>query len=126
MELSTCQGITHILVGGKLKRDVMVRVGPSAIKSLDGFHVDKAFIGISGLHWEDGLTDVDPEEAQVKREFLKISKERIVVADRSKFGETLFVNVCPISEIDIIVTDSGLDSKVKKKFEKTGIDFIFV
>jgi DeoR family fructose operon transcriptional repressor len=126
LELSTCQGITHILVGGKLKPDVMAMVGPSAIKSLDGFHVDKAFIGISGLHWENGLTDVDPEEAQVKREFLKISKEKIVVADRSKFGETLFVKVCPISEINIIVTNSGLDSKLKEKFEKTGIDFIFV
>jgi len=125
-ELAFCQGITHILVGGKVQPETLSLVGPEAIKSLNGFHVDKAFIGIAGLHWENGLTDIDSEEVFVKKEFLKIAKQKIILTDHSKVGKTFFVNICSLSEIDIVVMDSDLDKKLKNKLDKTNVNFIYV
>jgi len=125
-ELALCPGITHLLTAGKIHSETMSLLGPETIKSLDGFHVDKAFIGTAGIHWENGLTDINVEGCTVKREFLKRADKKIILADHSKIGKIYFANICSLDEVDMVVTDSGIGNELKNKMDKIKTNFIYI
>jgi DeoR/GlpR family transcriptional regulator of sugar metabolism len=78
--------------------------GPDTLAFLRRFHADKAVIGAGGLTAE-GPTEVRPEAAWVKRVMLERARRRIVVVDHSKFEQARYEVVCPLAEIDDLVTD---------------------
>jgi DeoR family fructose operon transcriptional repressor len=43
-----------------------------------------------------------------------------VLADHSKFGREEFARVAPISSIDTVITDSGLDPDLAEDMENAG------
>lgn len=78
--------------------------GPETIAFLERFFVDKAFIGASGL------TEVGPNEAfsgaaWVKRRMLQQAKYGYLLLDSSKFDVLRHEVVCPLGEIDELVTE---------------------
>ena len=44
-------------------------------------HVDKAFIVIGGVSLEDGFTEYNLEDTQIKRMLIRSAREKIVLAD---------------------------------------------
>jgi DeoR/GlpR family transcriptional regulator of sugar metabolism len=78
--------------------------GPDTLAFLRRFHADNAVIGAGGLTAE-GPTEVHPEAAWVKRVMLERARRRIVVVDHSKFEQARYEVVCPLAEIDDLVTD---------------------
>ena len=73
-----------------------------------------------------GLSTPNVEEAHLNRVMMAISKQVIVVADSSKFHKRSFAFIAPISDIDILVTDSGIPTDDQKKLESAGIKIIIV
>jgi DeoR family fructose operon transcriptional repressor len=49
---------------------------------------------------------------------------RIALADHSKFGTQSFAYVGPVSDIDVLVTDSGTDSKYVKGLREAGLEVV--
>ncbi len=87
-------------------------------------HVDKAFIGIGGIDLEDGLTEFNIEDTQIKRAMIRSARENIVVVDGAKFGVTTFASVAPLSAIDKIVTDRSAPAPVVEEIRKRGVEVI--
>jgi DeoR/GlpR family transcriptional regulator of sugar metabolism len=52
------------------------------------------------------------------------SKLKIVLADHTKFNRLAPIKICDLSEIDKIITEQGIDEKVKQKYEDYGIEII--
>jgi DeoR/GlpR family transcriptional regulator of sugar metabolism len=98
-------GITHVLLGGQLRRLSGSLTGPLALGNLEQFTFDVAFIGVSGLT-EDGITVSDLGEAQLKRHVATRSRKVVVPLDASKFGVTDFARVGDLDLIDLLVSDS--------------------
>jgi DeoR family transcriptional regulator of aga operon len=44
----------------------------------------------------------------MKQQMIKAAKQVIVLADSSKFGPTSFCEICRISEVHEVITDSGV------------------
>jgi DeoR/GlpR family transcriptional regulator of sugar metabolism len=78
--------------------------GPDTLAFLRRFHADKAVIGAGGLT-DEGPTEVRPEAAWVKRVMIERARRRIFLVDRSKFEQARYEVVCPLAEIDDLVTD---------------------
>jgi DeoR/GlpR family transcriptional regulator of sugar metabolism len=78
--------------------------GPDTLAFLRRFHADKAVIGAGGLT-DEGPTEVRPEAAWVKRVMIERARRRILLVDRSKFEQARYEIVCPLAEIDDLVTD---------------------
>jgi DeoR family transcriptional regulator, glycerol-3-phosphate regulon repressor len=78
--------------------------GPDTLAFLRRFHADKAMIGAGGLTAE-GPTEVRPDAAWVKRAMLERARRRILLVDRSKFDQARYEVVCPLAELDDLVTD---------------------
>jgi DeoR family transcriptional regulator of aga operon len=50
------------------------------------------------------------------------AKTVVVAADSSKLGERAFVRVCPMSDVDILVTDDGAPDEIVTRFERAGVE----
>ncbi|TDX45305.1 DeoR/GlpR family DNA-binding transcription regulator [Orenia marismortui] len=117
LELSTSKH-QIILTGGILKKKTLAMVGPIAELNLRNLNPDKVFLGANGITLSDGLTTPDLVEANTKKAMLERAKEVIILADHSKFGETAFVKIAEIKDIDTIITDRDLNRETLKKFKE--------
>lgn len=127
-EIAACfsldSAVRLILSGGIVRPSELSMTGYIAENTYREFHVDKAFIGIAGISLEEGLTEYNLEDALVKRSLMKNAREKILVADGSKFGHVSFATVAPISETDMIITDSSAPSKIVEGLRRSGIEVI--
>ena len=48
----------------------------------------------------------------------------IVLADSSKLGLRAVVNVCPLEDIDVVITDEGAPATVVRAIEDAGVKVI--
>ena len=115
---------TIILSGGLLKIETRSLVGPMADNAIKNINVDKAFIGITGIDLEKGITTTDQIEAQTKRNIIDSAKKVIALCDHSKLGHVSVNFVAPLKKIDILITDSEADQDFLKKIKKLGIEVI--
>jgi DeoR family fructose operon transcriptional repressor len=54
----------------------------------------------------------------------KAAKTRIALADHTKFGRQRFAFVGPVTDIDILITDSGTDPKYVQELRDAGLQVI--
>ena len=113
-----------ILSGGILKTDTRSLIGPIADYAFGNLNVDKAFIGISGLDIQKGITAADQIEAKTKKEIIKCAKKVIALCDHSKIGHVSMNFVAPASTIDILITDSEADNDFLGKLRELEIEII--
>jgi DeoR/GlpR family transcriptional regulator of sugar metabolism len=113
-----------ILTGGIIRPRELSMVGPIPMQVYQDYHVDKAFIGIGGISLEDGFTEYNIEDTQIKRMLIHNAREKIVVADGAKFGVTTFASVAPLTAVDKIVTDKSAPVQMIEKIRKKGVEVI--
>jgi DeoR family fructose operon transcriptional repressor len=113
-----------IAVGGKVRLNVLAAVGHLAIEFLRRFNVNKAFVAANGVSLDSGLTTPDLDEAEVKRAMLGCANERYVLADHSKFNRVALCQIAPLSMVDVIITDSGIDPSLLEAFDNNDIELI--
>ena len=124
--LAEAGGITHILLGGQLRRKSGGVSGSLALEIANQFAISTAFIGASGIT-DEAITVADYNEAQLKASIIKRTPKVIFPMDRSKVGVVDFARVCAPRDIDIIVTDSASEdlSRICReheiKLEEAGI-----
>ena len=121
----TNPGYKVILSGGILKTDTHSLIGPIADYAFQNLNVDKAFIGISGLDIQKGITAADQIEAKTKMEIIKCAKKVIALCDHSKLGHVSMNFVAPVDTIDILITDSESDIDFLDKLKDLGIEIIY-
>jgi DeoR/GlpR family transcriptional regulator of sugar metabolism len=94
-----------VVIGGRYRPQGRCFVGPLAMRSLEQFRVDIAFMGVTGVN-ADGVFAADISEAEIKSAIIKRATRVVIPMDHSKVGLTDFVEVCPLSAVDSIITDS--------------------
>ncbi|HHT92942.1 MAG TPA: DeoR/GlpR transcriptional regulator [Clostridiaceae bacterium] len=113
---------TVILIGGVVRKNHHCTIGALAVKCLDGLRVDKTFMATNGLTVEGGLTTPDMNQAEVKRKLASIGSQIILLCDSEKIGTDVFVKVMDAEEIDILITDDGVDKTDVERFVQLDID----
>lgn len=126
MDLSRRRDFTVHLTGGYLSGDWFALVGPKAMEFIPTMFTSKFFFGANGVHPERGVTDRHAEEAAVNRAMADQARQRILVVDHSKFGQVAGYLVCPIKNVDVIITDSGASDEVMAPFLALGIEVVRV
>jgi DeoR family transcriptional regulator of aga operon len=95
--------------------------GNSALSFLNDVYMDKVFLSVIGFDVERGATTLETDEALVFRKMLKQSKQVIVVADSSKLGKISPAFICPVSEVHMLVTDTGAKDETVSGFADRGV-----
>ena len=100
--------------------------GPTAMEMLSGVFLDKAFIGACGIDVQRGATTIEPDEAAVFRAMVRQAKQVIVLADSSKVAMISPALICPVADIDILITDSGITPEALGGFKANGVQVLAV
>ncbi|MBP7002652.1 DeoR/GlpR family DNA-binding transcription regulator [Amaricoccus sp.] len=93
------------LAGGELRPDLGAVVGPEALGFVAQFRADLAILSAGALDPAHGVADFHLDEARVAQAMVARADRLMVAADRSKFDFRAAVPVCPLEEVDLLVTD---------------------
>lgn len=119
--LGTRANLTIYQLGGRVRGKTLATVDDWALRPLAELYVDVAFLGTNGLTVEQGLTTPDPAEAAVKRAMIKAARRSVVLADHTKIGNDYLSRFGSLPDIDLLVTDDGLDDELAGEIEGTGV-----
>lgn len=110
-------GHVVVLTGGvRTPSDALV--GPVAVAALRGLHVDRLFLGAHGIDREAGLTTPNLVEAETNRALVAASRSVCVLADHSKVGIVGLSTFMPLTEVDTLITDSGIPARARAVLEE--------
>ncbi|WP_066039424.1 DeoR/GlpR family DNA-binding transcription regulator [Herbiconiux solani] len=118
--LSDRPNTTVMAVGGVVRPVSQCSVGPWAVNALVDVRVDVAFIGVNGFSLDHGLTTSDQAEAEVKRQMMKSARQVVLLADSSKLGADYFHRFGTLADVDVIITDSGVDDELAADLRTEG------
>lgn len=113
--------INLLLIGGRVRGKTLATVDDWALRPLVDLYVDVAFIGTNGLSVERGLTTPDPAEAAVKRAMIAASRRTVVLADHTKIGQDYLARFGSLSDVDLLITDAGLNDDLVAEVEAEGV-----
>jgi DeoR family transcriptional regulator of aga operon len=126
MELSKRKDLNVYVTGGHLRGDWFSLVGPTAVQSLSGILIHTLFIGADGLDPEWGATCFSSDEADFNSALVRASRRRVAVVDHSKFDVTAGWRICGISDIHMVITDTGTSDETAAAFERSGVQVLRV
>jgi DeoR/GlpR family transcriptional regulator of sugar metabolism len=101
-----------ILTGG-MRTPSDALVGPFAVAAIRSLNVDQVFLGVHGMSAKRGLTTPNFMEAETDRALVEAARHRIVLADHTKYETVGLSAICPLSEIDLLITDDGIDPQAR-------------
>ena len=111
-------------IGGMVDFTKMATVGHSAQEVMKDIHVDRAFLGVSGISVSGGLAMFNPHEAEINRAFINAAREVTILVDSTKFSSKAMFRIAPIEKVHRLITDAGIDPDVQREIARLGIEVV--
>jgi len=96
-----------LLPSGAVFREQNIILAPGGEESMPQFHASKLFMGAATVS-SRGLMQHDAVLVSSQRRLIEHADQVIVLVDSSKFSSSSGAIVCPLDQIDIVVTDKDL------------------
>lgn len=112
------------LLPGRVRTTTQAAVGADTVDALHALRVDVAFLGTNGITVEHGLSTPDHDEAAAKRAMVGAARRVICLTDASKVGTEAAIRFAALDEVDVVVTDSGIDTGAREAFEAAGPEVV--
>ncbi len=113
-----------IMPGGFLRKGALSMIGSPAETQIRNYLCDKLFLGVDGLDFEFGISTPNIEEAHLNQTMIEISRQIIVLADSSKIKNRSLAVICPLSQIDVVITDDRILPEDQAKLEQMGVEVL--
>jgi len=114
LELKENPNINVILLGGIARMGSMAIEGLLGKSILDQINVDTMFTSANGFTVEDGLTDFNVYEVELKKLMVEKAERVVALIDHTKIGRSSIASFAPIRKIDAFVTDEKLSEDMAK------------
>lgn len=121
LALLTRPMLTVYTLGGRVRTRTFAEVDDWAARALAEINVDVVFLGANGVSTGRGLTTADPSEAAIKRRMLNCARRSILLADHSKLGTVSGVQYAELDDIDLLITDTGIDPEQLDQLHTAGV-----
>lgn len=93
-------------------------------QDLVAININKAFMSATGISIQNGLTNSDALEQQIKRKICQKSREIYLLADHTKFGHTTLMTYSPLENVHTVISDKNLSDEFLKFFQENAIQFL--
>ncbi|MCU1528031.1 MAG: DeoR/GlpR transcriptional regulator [Frondihabitans sp.] len=123
-ELSVRSHVKIVVTGGVSRRQSYELVGPLVSTSLAEMALDIAILGVDGLSVRFGATTLHEGEADVSQQFGKVARKVVIVADSTKMQKTTFARICPLDQIDVLVTDQPVEAELGRALAAAGVEVV--
>jgi DeoR family ulaG and ulaABCDEF operon transcriptional repressor len=113
------------LPGGELYRKQEIILSSFENDTIQHYHGSKMFMSTPGIS-DAGVMESDPLLIRAEQKLRKQADKLIVLADSSKLGKRSNFIFSPLSDVDVLITDSNADAQLVLQFEAQGIEVIIV
>ena len=120
-EMTVRQCVRVVVTGGIARPRSFELTGPLAELILPSISVGTLFLGVEGID-ERGAYAQHDGEAAVNAALVDAAHRVVVVCDSSKLGTTAFALICPISKIDLVITDDGASADQAAALRQAGTE----
>ncbi len=125
-ELLDAHGVTVVMPGGTVRRDMASLIGGDDWAKFQKFNVKLGFFGAHGLSLAEGLTDVSLGEAEVKRLLVPMCGKVIGVVDATKWGRAGLASFALLKDIHCIITDANAPAALVKQVQAADVQVMRV
>ena len=112
------------LVGGEFRDSTDSFVGRITLDTIRRFNVRCAFVGTDGFSLKSGITTHLIEGGDVISVMREQAENLVLLADSSKYGKTGVVTILPLSQINTLITDTGLPDAAKEELNQIPLHII--
>jgi DeoR/GlpR family transcriptional regulator of sugar metabolism len=117
------ENIELIVTGGLAYPRYGVLLGPTTEAALSAIHPKTMFFSVAGLNG-NSLYNQNVLLVQSERKMMEQSQQVVLLVDSSKFGQQALVRLCDVSDIDVVVTDTGLSEEYRDVVKSAGCELI--
>ncbi|MEO6248490.1 MAG: DeoR/GlpR family DNA-binding transcription regulator [Sphingomicrobium sp.] len=118
------QATTRIIIpGGTLFREQNIILSALGDDPLPQLHAPKLFMGAAAVG-PRGVMQADIILVASERRFIDRAEQLILLVDSSKFASVSGHVVCPLDEINIVITDNNIAADHVKMLEAAGVHII--
>jgi DeoR family transcriptional regulator, fructose operon transcriptional repressor len=115
--------IELLFLGGYLYPKTGVALGSLTVAAVRQVHARRLFMSTGGIT-ASGLFNSNSLLVESERQMMDAADEVIVVADSSKLGHSELAQVCPLSRVHRLVTDSGITDEWRATLKANGVEVI--
>lgn len=112
------KSFTFIIPGGVLNNEELSIHGSDCEKAIMQYNIDLAILAVNAVSIEKGVTDFRLDEVGIIKAMMGNTRKNLLAVDSSKFDRISFINVCPLDQVQMIVTDSRLNEDVSKIYKE--------
>jgi DeoR family fructose operon transcriptional repressor len=121
LALTAKPNLTVYTLGGRVRNVTLAEVDSWAARTLSEINVDVAFLGANGISPDRGLTTPDPAEAAVKHLMLRCAHRRVLLSDHSKINQVTTHKYGDLTDIDLLITDTGIATADDEALNAAGL-----
>ena len=110
------------LAGGYYRPRTQLFVSEEGIDFVRGVRANRMFLSAAGVREDLGISCVNSYEVALKRAALRSAQQHSLVADSKKFGVVRPAYVCDLTDIDAVITDTGLSPEWAERIRAKGIE----
>jgi DeoR/GlpR family transcriptional regulator of sugar metabolism len=110
-----------VMCPGELDQHMRMLAGRWTVEFIGELNFDIAFVSSAGLTLDAGLTTSRRPLADVVNAARAAAVRTVGLIDATKFGRASLVSIAPAQELDLIVTDGGLDAAVAEEYRTAGV-----
>ncbi|HLR43122.1 MAG TPA: DeoR/GlpR family DNA-binding transcription regulator [Pseudogracilibacillus sp.] len=125
LELKDNPDITVIVIGGVLTKRSTSIEGVLGIDLLHKMNIDIMFTSGNGFSIENGLTDFNMYEVELKKNIVLRAKKIISIVDSSKLENNSSSTFASIDEIDVLITDKPVEGDFLNSLIRHDIEVLF-
>ncbi len=112
--------IELIFIGGYVYPKTGVALGDQAVEALRKIYVSRLVMSAGGIT-EEGLFNSNALLVDTERQMMRSAECVTLVADHSKFGQRALSHLCPLEEVDQVVSDDRLGQEWQDALSRRGI-----
>lgn len=111
---SSAQPDRVVILTGGVRGGSDALVGPLAVQSLRGLHLDTVFLDVHGITQRCGFTVASLTEKDADRALVEAGRDLIVLADHTRWARAGISTVAKLSEAAVLISDDGLDVEARE------------
>ena len=116
-------GTRIMLPSGAVFREQNIILAPAGEESMPRFHAPKLFMGAAAVG-PQGAMQQDIILVAAERRLIARAEVVVLLVDSSKFGSSSGAIVCGLDEVDVLITDAGIDAATRIMVEAAGVKLI--
>lgn len=112
------------LIGGRIVRDSLETDGTLSSGPMRDLYWDVAFVGISAIDLDHGITSINLPCAEMERNVMEHARKVIGLCDSSKLGRFARARTGPVTLLDVLITDNSADPETVAAIGELGVQVV--